>query len=331
MPTLRFNKDKHKMDVTFDYILEQYFFSKSLRPATVWSYHKVVKSFQKYTALPPGKVDHILILRWRLHVLSDLKLTPRTWNNKVAHLRALFNYGIKHGLLSFSENPFNGVVVRPGVKKKKILTKAQLDAVYRLMDRYAEEERYTGMCSIFNGRKCALQPVWFWQTVLDMLRYTAIRQNQLLHIRLCDVNLEERWIDLAISGAKNHREHRVPIVSALYPTLARLVNKAQLAEVEPEAQLFNVGLFDVSRSRKYSDGMDVTPIRGFFRRLSRECKFTVSPHRFRHTVATHMMKSPDRNLQAVKKLLGHVSITSTLEYIDESVDNLREILEVELM
>ncbi|EBF1299969.1 site-specific integrase, partial [Salmonella enterica] len=28
---------------------------------------------------------------------------------------------------------------------------------------------------------------------------------------------------------------------------------------------------------------------------------------------------------------GHVSITSTLEYIDESVDSLRDILETELM
>ncbi len=44
-----------------------------------------------------------------------------------------------------------------------------------------------------------------------------------------------------------------------------------------------------------------------------------------------MMKSPERNLYAVKKLLGNVSITSTLEYIDESVDSLRVILETELM
>ncbi len=44
-----------------------------------------------------------------------------------------------------------------------------------------------------------------------------------------------------------------------------------------------------------------------------------------------MMQSPGRNLYVVKRLLGHASITSTLEYIDESVDNLRDILEAELM
>ncbi|WP_368879991.1 integrase [Proteus mirabilis] len=44
-----------------------------------------------------------------------------------------------------------------------------------------------------------------------------------------------------------------------------------------------------------------------------------------------MMQSPERNLHVVKRLLGHASITTTLEYIDESVDNLRDILEAELM
>ncbi|UIN12397.1 tyrosine-type recombinase/integrase [Yersinia ruckeri] len=56
-----------------------------------------------------------------------------------------------------------------------------------------------------------------------------------------------------------------------------------------------------------------------------------SLHRFRHTVATNLMKSPDRNIQAVKRLLGHSSLRPTLEYIDEDIDSLRELLEQELM
>ncbi|EFB2838783.1 hypothetical protein EATG_01781 [Escherichia coli H605] len=37
------------------------------------------------------------------------------------------------------------------------------------------------------------------------------------------------------------------------------------------------------------------------------------------------------NVIVCRKLLSHVSITSTLESIDESVDSLRDILETELM
>ncbi|WP_232478586.1 site-specific integrase [Salmonella enterica] len=117
----------------------------------------------------------------------------------------------------------------------------------------------------------------------------------------------------------------------MYPSLEELVRKAGEAGMELGDQVFNVGWFGLMRKSKYPEVMNEYPLRAFFRRLSRECKFTITPHRFRHTVATHMMKLPERNLYAVKKLLGHVSITSTLEYIDESVDSLRDIIEMELM
>jgi len=162
-----------------------------------------------------------------------------------------------------------------------------------------------------------------------------MRQNQLLHVRLCDINLEERWIDVISEGSKNHREFRVPITSVLYPRLEIVLERSFAAGAEPEEQLFNVSRFDLKRKAESSPGesdveMGICPIRAFFRRISRECRFTVSPHRFRHTVATNLMKSPDRNIQAVKRLLGHSSLRSTLEYIDEDIDSLRDILEQEL-
>ncbi|EBZ0016708.1 site-specific integrase, partial [Salmonella enterica subsp. enterica serovar Suberu] len=232
-------------DCTFGILTEQYFYSKSLRPATEWSYQKVVRSFEGFTPHNPASIDHLTVLKWRHRVLNDQHRATRTWNNKVAHMRALFNFGIKHGLLPQAENPFNGAVVRPGTKKKKTLTQAQMDAMYRLMEQYLETEGKHENSSMFNGRRNALRPVWFWLTVMNVFRYTAIRQNQLLHIRLGDINLEERWIDLNIEGAKNHREHRVPIVSALYPSLEFLVLRAGELGMELDNQLFNVGWFDL--------------------------------------------------------------------------------------
>ncbi|HHQ6000248.1 TPA: tyrosine-type recombinase/integrase [Morganella morganii] len=246
-------------------------------------------------------------------------------------MRALFNFAIAQGFLPHEQNPFHYAVVRAGKKRKKILTKSQMDALYRRVDFYLNIEKAHGCCVLYNGRVNAMHPAWFWGTAINVLRYTAIRMSQLLHIRLCDVSLEDRWIDLSSGGSKNHDEHRVPVVTALYPSLAYLLERAEEAGMEPEHQLFNVGWFDLRRKYKYPELMDERPLRAFFRRLSRECNFTISPHRFRHTVATHMMKSPERNLYVVKRLLGHVSLVSTLEYIDESVDGLRNILETELM
>jgi site-specific recombinase XerD len=64
--------------------------------------------------------------------------------------------------------------------------------------------------------------------------------------------------------------------------------------------------------------------------LYRECVFLVSPHRFRHIIATKLMRTPERNLQTVKTLLGHVSLASTLEYVEVNIESLKATLEQEL-
>ncbi len=57
----------------------------------------------------------------------------------------------------------------------------------------------------------------------------------------------------------------------------------------------------------------------------------MSPHRFRHTLATELMKAPDRNLQMVRGLLGHRSIATMMEYIDINLDVAGSVLGRELM
>ncbi|MFS6933795.1 tyrosine-type recombinase/integrase [Klebsiella oxytoca] len=318
--------------LTFDELLDNYFFVNSVRDETELSYRKVVRTFSRYSTKIPSEVDGALVLEWRRYVLKEQKRQATTWNTKVAHMRALFNFGMKKGLLDHAVNPFSKTTVRAGKKKKKTLTKGQIDAVYRLMSQYREQDAQHALSQPLNCRVHACKPAWFWLVVLDTLSYTAIRQNQLRHIRICDVDLDERWIDLIIAGAKNHRELRIPIISDLLPGIEELVTRSLDAGAEPEEQLFNVNRFDPGRKVSRGNAVEVMgiyPIRAFFRRISRECKFTVSPHRFRHTVATNLMKSPDRNIQAVKRLLGHSSLRSTLEYIDEDVESLRGILEEE--
>jgi antirestriction protein ArdC len=60
-----------------------------------------------YTSKAPNDVDNTLVLGWRRHVLKEQKLQATTWNNKVTHMRALFNFGMKTGLLSHDVNPFS--------------------------------------------------------------------------------------------------------------------------------------------------------------------------------------------------------------------------------
>ncbi|PHM45536.1 recombinase XerD [Xenorhabdus miraniensis] len=83
-------------------------------------------------------------------------------------------------------------------------------------------------------------------------------------------------------------------------------------------------------SYQYDHDKEKQHIRSFFYRLSKECDFAISPHRFRHTLATELMKAPDHNLQLVRSLLGHRSVATTMEYIDIDMEIAGKTLENEL-
>ncbi|CCO77426.1 putative tyrosine recombinase xerC [Erwinia amylovora] len=46
------------------------------------------------------------MLKWRRHVLTEQGSCKRTWNNKVAHMRAIFNHAIKYQLIATVITPF---------------------------------------------------------------------------------------------------------------------------------------------------------------------------------------------------------------------------------
>ena len=84
--------------------------------------------------------------------------------------------------------------------------------------------------------------------------------------------------------------------------------------------LFDIKRFTNPRHTHYIYDYDeknvLQSFRSFYRRLSRDSGFDISSHRFRHTLATELMKSPDRNLKLVKDLLGHCNVRTTMKYIE---------------
>jgi len=93
------------------------------------------------------------------------------------------------------------------------------------------------------------------------------------------------------------------LLSVLKPGIQQFSAELKLRGIKHHEQFFNVGLY-TSRQSCEGEEMSVQKLRAFFRRLSEECGYVVSPYRFRHTIATEMMRQPDSNLQTVKNLLG---------------------------
>lgn len=327
------NENKQITDV-WEHVLENYFYSKVLRPDTEKTYRKIVRLFLRYckkneVSLPlPDEVTHQHILRWRRHELTVQKVRERTWNTKARHMQSLYNYWIKKRVVQLQENPFAETQIDPGEKQKKIYTQSQLRAIYRILEQFQKQES-TLPADQVHFQACAIFPTYFWLAVLETLRLTAIRFNQLINLRIHDLDFDEWAITLRSESSKNHREYQIAFVQPLRELLQPLVDEMIRYGAKKEDILFDVHRLNHEQP-KYSDTSVMQTVRSFFRRLSKECGFHVSPHRFRHTLATTLMKHPERNMQLAKQMLGHRSLSSTMEYIGLDMHSTVKILENEL-
>lgn len=248
-----------------------------------------------------------MLIEWRNQTVGT-NIKSVTWNNYVRHLKSLYNFAITQGLLNIS-NPFNHLFIREAKRRKKTYSSEQLHKIeYILNDNVVLPD--------------FLKPSWFILAVIMTLRCTGIRRGQLVKLKIGDVNLSNRTIYISPEINKNHDYHIVPISDSLYPHIEKLVNELRSRKQTDSCQLFNLNIFSRYTRRK-GKMMSQNQLTHIFRHISRLAGFVSSPHRFRHTVATQLMKKPE-NVYVVQKLLGHKDISVTLGYIEHDVEMLRE-------
>ncbi|HBM3184934.1 TPA: site-specific integrase [Klebsiella oxytoca] len=317
--------------LTFDRLLELYVLHHNLRPATVRSYRKMLDQFLHFAgpAQKPEALTQDTVLAWQDCILDERKCTPQTWNTYLRHMSCLFSWAMNEDLVSHSRSPFHGYQVREGRKPKKTLTDQQLLRICDEMNVLKEQEEQGRLLTVRRGRRSALQPLWFWRTAVHLLMLTGIRRNQLLHIRRQDVEISEENVTrilLRSEGSKNHDERWLPLPAELTSELRQLCLEARRKGMPPANQLFNVAWFIEGMDEVKVNGMTERQTDSFFYQLSIVCGFRISSHRFRHTLATALMKAPDRNVSKVKELLGHRSLASTLVYIEHDASEIRSML-----
>lgn len=330
------------MTITIKEIYQLYILHKELRPDSHKQHKNAIKQLAKYINnnntndnFPINLITNEDVLKWRKKKIIDDKVKNVTWNHYVRHLKALFGFAVSQNYIEM--NPFSKTLLKIEGKKKKTLNKREIEIIQKNLNNLCHNRTFENV-----GR---LAPAWFWQTVNETFRQTGIRLNQLLHLRVKDYHPDDKTLFIAIQGSKAHREHIVPVsneLSILLDTLSKKVKERLIClpvdEIinhcifidhrrlknnyidYSEAQLFNVNLFKIKNKRKT---MDSHQVQNFYKALSKIIAVKVSSHRFRHTIATELMKSPERNLYIVNQLLGHSSLDVTLEYIEPDIEQIR--------
>jgi integrase/recombinase XerD len=155
------------------------------------------------------------------------------------------------------------------------------------------------------------------RTILEVLYSTGIRRQELVNLTVQDVDYQEGLV--RVNNGKGSKDRVVPIGKIACRYIENYVKQVRpmLAKDPHENHLF---LSILGHSPCFST------IEEIVKKHTRKAKIkkTVSPHTFRHTCATHMLRNK-ANIRHLQELLGHASLESTQVYAHVSITDLKEV------
>jgi site-specific recombinase XerD len=151
------------------------------------------------------------------------------------------------------------------------------------------------------------------RAVLETLYGTGLRAAELVRLRLDDVDLQAGLV--FVRQGKGRKDRVVP----LGPRLVLLLANYLRVRRRSDGPLFRTATGrPLSRSQLRELVFKAGQRAGLVRRAS--------PHRLRHSYATHLVRN-GADVRKVQLLLGHASLQSTQVYLDLDVADLHRMLE----
>lgn len=283
-------------DVVAKFILEK---KKETREKTIEFYRNTLNRFtvwvnnrqQNTICSMFGKQSAICYLD---HIYNETNISARSYNSILKVLKCFFNWSITHGYAK--ENVFLQFKPKREETKKRIL----IDASARRM--IVEK---VGNCPFL---------------LFCMLIYhSLIRPNELLGLKIGDINLKNHIIKVGSDIAKNHKERE----SAISQQIESLINVLGIMNYPKSNYIFSESATMLPGKKRLNDD---TPCRKF-RKIREELKLpkTMQLYSFRDTGIFEMLKSNVDDL-SVMQHADHSSLNITSVYAKHHDPNLTKII-----
>ena len=177
-----------------DKFLNYLSFERKYSVHTINSYDNDIRGFLKFLENNNTKIDNDLnysfIRQWIVE-LSETKISPVTINRKTSSLKSYFNFLVRTG--SISKSPLKGHKnLKTNGKLVEPFTEKELDEIFKNFSNYGANDRD--------------------KLVIELLYSTGIRREELINIKVSDINFENKLIK--IKGKRN-KERLVPILPSL--------------------------------------------------------------------------------------------------------------------
>jgi integrase/recombinase XerD len=148
--------------------------------------------------------------------------------------------------------------------------------------------------------------------MLELAYASGLRVSELVTIAVADVNLNHGFVRVTGKGKKTRM---VPVNATALARIARYLAEDRAVFVRDPAER---GLFLTDRGRPMTRQGFWKSLRGYARRAGvRLPAGEISPHKLRHSFATHLVER-GADLRAVQAMLGHADISTTQIYTQVS-------------
>lgn len=272
--------------------------ARGLRPLSIAAYAATLAQFTEWVRVAcadraPDAITARDVLQYLQHLREDRGNGDAAVNRQLTILRGFYRALVAMGHLEPTANPLLGF---PPIKAvpRKLPRALDAEQVTRLLEQ-------PGTDTVIGLRDRA---------VLALLYGTGIRASECASLRCGQVDLVS--LTVSVRGKGGH-ERTVPLNPQLANVLRRYLDARGSAL--PTAPFFRSRF-----GRPLSRGAVYERVRTWGQRS--RVGMPLSPHRLRHTFATHLVRA-GVGLVTIRDLLGHRQITSTQIYLHVTAEDLR--------
>ena len=267
---------------------------------TVQAYVSDIESFQNYLnlnhdAIPLEEVVYSQIRSW-IVLLIESNISNTSVNRKISSLKSYFKFLLK----------IKQIKVNPLLKHKSLKTakKIQIPFSEKELQDVFEFNSYT---NDFSGIRN--------QLIIELFYTTGMRRAELIHLQIGNVDLFQKTIKVI---GKRNKERIIPLLDCTVKLIELYKEQQNHLQV-----ISNNDMLILSKNgNKVSESFVYRLINEYFSAVSQKTK--KSPHVLRHSFATHLLNN-GADLNSVKELLGHASLSSTQIYTHSSLAALKKV------
>jgi len=239
--------------------------------------------------------DYKIIRSWIVSLVSS-NISNRSINRKVSSLKSFYKFLIKTETIRSSPLKAHS----PLKQSKKIQVPFSQEEINSLLD----SDFFT------NDYKGVLQ-----KSIIAFFYFTGVRRIELINIKESDISVESSTIKVM---GKRSKERIIPILPKLKKSIKfyREIKSKLIGNTSFEY------LFNSKNGKQLSEKFVYRTVNEYFKLVSPKIK--KAPHVLRHSFATHLINE-GADINSVKELLGHSSLSATQVYSHTSMERIKEV------